>query len=345
MLNFYPGPSKIHPSVEKHIQEGLQKGLFSFNHRSEVFQKMYQETVHQLHDYLQIPQDYFVYFLSSATECWEVISQSFVATKSHHLYNGAFGEKWFQNASSLGNEVEASQFHYNQSPALPTTNADVICVTHNETSNGSLLPSHCLEATKKNNPNALIAVDATSSLGGMEIDLGLADIWFASVQKCFGLPAGLGLLICSPKAIKRGLIVDKDQHYNSFIKLHTNALKWQTTHTPNILGIYLLGKIVHELGVIKKVHAEMIEKRELLNSFFSMHSAFDFLIDNDNLRSPLTLAITHETPLSVLADAKEKNIILGKGYGEWKDNTFRIANFPAISSTEINQLIDYLKTL
>jgi phosphoserine aminotransferase len=51
-------------------------------------------------------------------------------------------------------------------------------------------------------PDALIAVDATSSMAGVELDWQSADIWFASVQKCFGLPAGMAVMVCSPRALQ-----------------------------------------------------------------------------------------------------------------------------------------------
>ena len=37
------------------------------------------------------------------------------------------------------------------------------------------------------------------------------------------------------------------------------------------------------------------------------------------------------------------NIVAGKGYGEWKKNTWRIANFPAIEDREFIQLFKVLE--
>jgi phosphoserine aminotransferase len=39
---------------------------------------------------------------------------------------------------------------------------------------------------------------------------------------------------------------------------------------------------------------------------------------------------------------KAKGITLGKGYGEWKNDTFRVANFPAITDSEFEYLMKAL---
>lgn len=52
-------------------------------------------------------------------------------------------------------------------------------------------------------PDKLIAIDITSSAGGIKHDIADADMWFFSVQKCFGLPSGLGIFIANEKAITR----------------------------------------------------------------------------------------------------------------------------------------------
>ena len=67
------------------------------------------------------------------------------------------------------------------------------------------------------------------------------------------------------------------------------------------------------------------------------------MIKNEEVRSETVFAIkgTVDEILVLKQKAKENNIILGNGYGEWKDNTFRIANFPAIEVWEF----DKLKTL
>ncbi len=101
MLSFYPGPSKIYPQVKSFLNDAVESGILSVNHRSSVFQDLCKKTVTELGIKLEIPQDYSVYFVSSATECWEIISQSFIEKESTHLFNGSFGKKWFDITKKL----------------------------------------------------------------------------------------------------------------------------------------------------------------------------------------------------------------------------------------------------
>src|SRR5690606_33359318 len=95
MISFYPGPSKTHPKIPTFMQEAVKTGILSANHRSREFVELSKQTVQLLKKRLNIPSGYTIFFTSSATECWEIIGQSLPGKKSIHLYNGAFGEKWF----------------------------------------------------------------------------------------------------------------------------------------------------------------------------------------------------------------------------------------------------------
>jgi len=57
------------------------------------------------------------------------------------------------------------------------------------------------------------------------------------VQKVFGLPAGLGVLILSPKAIEKEIRAKGEMAVNSF-KFHAREFKRLSDghYTPNVLG-------------------------------------------------------------------------------------------------------------
>jgi phosphoserine aminotransferase len=113
------------------------EGILAFNHRSEPFMELMAKTKKTLYDKLDVPKDYKIVFLSSATECWEVIAQSVVKEHSQHFYNGAFGQKWAKYTQKLGKETTQTEFDIQE--ALPfkklRPEANTICVTQNKTSN------------------------------------------------------------------------------------------------------------------------------------------------------------------------------------------------------------------
>ena len=68
------------------------------------------------------------------------------------------------------------------------------------------------------------------------------------------------------------------------------------------------------------------------------------LISNEKIRST-TVSVIKSTPEEVQR-LKEKalslEMTLGNGYGPWKTNSIRIANFPAFSNKRFNKLLDFL---
>lgn len=347
MISFYPGPSRVYDGVPRWTAEAYRKGILSMNHRSEEFMGLIKETTTLLQKKLRVPKEYTVLFVSSATECWEIIAQSLVSRESLHVYNGAFGEKWFRYTQKLvpGSRSHVFDFQKPLDPrALALHGADVLCLTQNETSNGTALHTAVLKKIRSQFPEPLIAVDATSSMAGIDLDYRQADVWFASVQKCFGLPAGLALLICSPRAIATAEHLRHSDHYNSLVAQVHMIRKNQTTHTPNVLGIYLLNRSLAASPDIRKTH-EVIRKRFAdWIKFFEKHRSLSLLVTPAGARSETVLAVAtppHSLP-KLKAAAKKKGLLLGEGYGDWKSGTFRIANFPAHKSSEIGKLKSFL---
>ncbi len=349
MPTFYPGPSKVYSKVAEYMQDAFDKGVVSINHRSPEFIEISKNTIKLLKEKLNIPENYTIFYTSSATECWEIIAQSMVSKKSFHIYNGAFGKKWFQYTKKLKPKSIGIAFDKNNKlniSGLQVLNtSEVICLTHNETSNGTQITNEKIAKIKAKHPDKLIAIDATSSMGGINLVFENADIWYASVQKCFGLPAGLALMICSPQAIEKGLEIGEKDHYNSLSFMVEKMKDFQTTHTPNVLHIYLLMRVMEAAAPIKKINDSTIKRFHNWVAFISEFCDFKLLITNQEVQSKTVLTVTAESPMisAIKTQAKAAGIMLGNGYGDLKDTTFRIANFPAITQEEIEALQAFLK--
>lgn len=351
MISFYPGPSKVYPQVPGYVQDAYEAGLLSANHRSPEFVEVSSTAIRLLREKLHIPDDYTIFFTSSATECWEIISQSLVRQKSFHIFNGAFGEKWYQYAQKLQPQAEAHTFEVNEelSPTsvAVSTGTELIAVTHNETSNGTAVDQGIIAALADQHPEALLAVDATSSMAGAALDFALADVWYASVQKCFGLPAGMAVMVCSPRALERAEQIGERDHYNSLLYLQEMMEKFQTTYTPNVLNIYLLMRVMQERPGIEETQ-RLLEQRYLQwQEVLENVSSIVWLIQNEQVRSLTVIPFTAEKPVidRIRSLAREQGMVLGNGYGRWKTNSLRIANFPALEDDEINRLRDFFFSL
>lgn len=350
MISFYPGPSRVHDTIPAYVKDAARLGIMSMNHRSDEFVAMSKKTIGLLKKKLKIPSDYIIFFTSSATECWEIIAQSWITDKSYHYFSGSFGQKWYEYTRKIKEGASAKPFDRElslDSDAIkPEGSNAIICLTQNETSNGTQVTNKIIAAIQKNNPQHLIAVDATSSMAGIVLDFKSADIWYASVQKCFGLPAGLGLMVCSPRAIARAKEINNTQYYNSVIFMSAMMEKWQTSFTPNVLSIYLLMRVMEKTKPIQQVHKQTVHRYQEWNAFILKTKTLTHLIKNKSVHSFTVLPIAGE-PESVhkiKKNAKKNGFLLGEGYGDLKATTFRIANFPALQDKEINQLRRFFLT-
>ena len=348
MVSFYPGPSRVYDDIPKYVKDAHAKDILSMNHRSDEFMAMMKKTVTLLKQKLAIPKEYTILFTSSATECWEIVAQSWVTNKSFHLYNGAFGQKWYEYTYRLKTGATALPFGretvLNPGQSVFETSENVICITQNETSNGTQVSHSVLQTIRKGSPDHIIAVDVTSSLAGIKLDFTAADIWLGSVQKCFGLPAGLGIMVCSPAAIRRARTINNTRFYNSAVFMADMAEKWQTSYTPNVLGIYLLMRVMEKVKPISVVH-KLIEKRYAdWMEVFKNASPLHHLIENKAVHSFTVLPLEGDKKIieKIKKSAKAKGFLLGDGYGDLKPTTFRIANFPALKDFEINALRKFL---
>jgi phosphoserine aminotransferase len=350
MYSFHPGPSEVFPHVRTYLTDAYDQGILSLPHRHPDFSAMYRRIRELMRERFNLPPDYCLYFFSSATECWSVVSEGMVEDSALHVFTGNFGRRWYEYSYTINGRVARLDLEPDQDYFELTDDQfqgyEMVCLTHNETSNGSQVPIEYLHHLRQRLPESILAVDATSSLAGVNLPLEAADIWFASVQKCFGLPAGLAVMFCSPRAVQVFQRLNFDDQYNCLVFTHQNALKFQTTHTPNVLNIYLLLRVLESSPTIAQIHDRLVERSTRLYQVLDQHSHFRALIRLRANRSITVVAVqgVMQDIAHFRQQLAEQGIRIGTGYGEWADTTFRLANFPAHSDETYHQMIDLIRS-
>ncbi len=351
-INFTPGPSQLYFTVENHIRQAIRSHIGSISHRSKEFESIFADTTLGLRELLAIPDDFHIFFCGSATEIWERSVQNLVVSHSFHLVNGAFSKRFFEIAGQLGKhpvkkEVPLGLGFENDLQIPPET--ELIAVTHNETSTGVSLPLEFIYSLKKKNSDSIIIVDAVSSLPYPAFDYKKIDAVFFSVQKGFGLPAGLGVWIVNNRCIdraerilSRGISIGS---YHSLPVLLANAKKHQTPETPNVVGIYLLGKVVHDMlrrgiGIIRK---ETEYKAAILYQALQAHPDLSPFVTEKQFQSKTVIVANCGEQANQLNKTLNQNgLYPGDGYGDLRKSQLRFANFPAHSKEQFELLVDTL---
>jgi phosphoserine aminotransferase len=351
-INFTPGPSQLYFTVEDHARQAFKDGIPSLSHRSKAFEKISQDATEGLRELLNIPQGYHVYFTGSANEIWERIIQNLVEAQSFHFVNGAFSKRFYEISALLNKsplKVEADNGKGFDSTVNIPKGTELIAITHNETSSGVTTPLKTIYEYRSKYPEALLAVDAVSSLPFPDFDYTKLDTVFFSVQKGFGLPAGLGVWIvndrCIAKAdalLSKGILIGS---YHNIPSLHSHALKNQTPETPNVLSIYLLGKVVQDMlrRGINTIRKETEYKAAILYQALQQHKLIQTFVKDESLQSKTVIVADcgEHTP-KLTNYLIEKGMQPGDGYGASKKTQLRFANFPTHSKEQYELLVDSL---
>ena len=353
-VHFTPGPSQLYPGMDQFISNALDKDICAISHRSQAFKDVYEKTVKGLTQLLSLPENWKMVFMPSASEAWERILLNAVNERSFHFVNGSFSKKFFQYAQSVG--IDAHKYEVKGGQGIDPLKAEIpemtelICFTHNETSCGAFTLLEDIYTIREQHPDSLIALDVVSSLPYPNIDYTKIDTAFFSVQKCFGLPAGLGVWLVNDRFIEK---TKANEAKGKLIGAHHNLLEmvakgdeYQTLETPNVLGIYLLGEVIEAMNTkgIEQLRNETDTKATMLYDYIQESSLFDFGINEEKYRSKTVIVANTKTEPSVINKyLKPFGLQVGAGYGAQKKTQIRIANFPAHSVANVEKLIDCLK--
>lgn len=350
MIYFTAGPSQIYPTVPQHLQRAVADGILSISHRGSGFMDIYAAMERGLRAVLAVPDNYGVFVFSSATEIWERLALNCVARESFHLVNGSFSASFADIVQRTGKRAGIHQvadgvgFDVNQIE-IPDS-AELVAAIANESSTGVMMPPEDIAALRQRYPEKLIVVDAVSAVPTWRVDISQLDGLYFSVQKGFGLPAGLGVLILSPRLLARGLELEKAGQfvgtYHHWSKLHEMSLKQQTPATPNVLGIYLLAQVCADMATrLPEIQAAHAEKYRLLSEFITRHPALDFAVADPRHRSSTVVVAQHSFPdtKGLLKSLAAKGYEIGAGYGKHAATQIRISNFPATSVADVQGLL------
>ncbi len=353
---FTPGPSQLYPGVADFITEALANDLGSISHRSQAFQDIYANTVAQLRQLLNLPANFHVFCLGSASESWERITLNLTESndETYHFVNGSFSKKFFSYSKGLGRDAKKYEAPFGEGFDVTkneiTEATKLISFTQNETSSGVAVPLEDIYKIRTQFPDKILAVDVVSSLPYPDFDYSKIDTFFFSVQKCFGLPAGLGIWVVNDRCIEKAEKLDSKGNqsgpHHSISELLKQAKNNQTPSTPNTLEIFMLGKVCEAMNKkgVDVVRTETEEKAQLLADFITGSKNFSFAVKNESHRSKTVIvAQTSKTPKVINAYLAPFGMQIGGGYGGEKLTQVRIANFPATSVEEMKKLIELLK--
>ena len=346
MKLFIPGPVDVAEDVLQKMATPM------ISHRGKDVSKL-QKSISEKLQKVFFTENTIILSTSSGSGLMEA-SVKCCASKGAAVFSvGAFGDRWGKMAKENGKPVDV----FKVEPGMPTLPEDVdkalatgkydlVTVTHNETTTGVMNPVKEIGEVIKKYPDVIYCVDTVSSMGGIKIDVddcGI-DICVTSTQKCLGLPPGLSICSVSEKAIERAKTIKNRGLYLDLVELYSFVKEkdYQYPSTPSLSHMfaldYQLTKILETEGLENRFarHEQLaVRVREWANAHFKV-------LAKEGYQSATVTAIENTRGIDVGALVKEletEGFLIGNGYGELKDKTFRIAHMAERTIDEINDLL------
>jgi aspartate aminotransferase-like enzyme len=273
---FAPGPVAVPPEVLEALAQPV------VHHRTDAFRVRFQRVRAALAEVLEVPGDDVMLLTGSGTTAFEAALMAAVPRGGHvlALRGGKFGDRWAAMARAFGYRVSEHDVPWGRAfdadglrdRLVSVGRPDAVTLVHSETSTGVLHDVASLaEAVRAHAPDALVLVDAVTSLAAAELRpraWGL-DAVVAGSQKGVMLPPGLGFAWLSERAWVRG--EDAGRRVPAYtLDLHRERLRQRTgdSGTTPATSLVVAAEVALDLllggGLTRRRHALERRNRALL---------------------------------------------------------------------------------
>jgi aspartate aminotransferase-like enzyme len=350
---FNPGPSWV-PADAREAMTAPVVG-----HRTAAFREVYARIARALPGVFRTRREVPL-ATGSSTLVMELALVSTVRSAVLHLVCGAFSERWHAIGAALGRVADRLDVPWGRAVdpdvvrrALRRRRYEAVTVVHNETSTGVINPLAELARTIREESDALVLVDAVSSLGGapVETDAWGLDLVLAGSQKALAAPPGLAAFTASERAEERAGRIEHRGWYTDLVRYLAEHRAGGPITTPAVPVVYALDRQLERIAAEGMAarwarHARLRDRvagwlggagGELGFAFAS-----EALTAEPETRSPTVSCLKPPPGLpapELVRRLAERGFTLAGGYGAWKDSTFRIGHMGEVGDQDLEELL------
>ncbi|MEG4802403.1 alanine--glyoxylate aminotransferase family protein [Microcoleus sp. ARI1-B5] len=356
LMLMIPGPTPVPEAAL------LAMAKHPMGHRSKEFDAIFAECTENLKWLHQTSGD-VLSLTVSGTGAMEAGIINFLSAGDRVLVgcNGKFGERWAEVAVAYGLNAEIIKAEWGQ-PLDPEhfrekLEADTdkqikaVIITHSETSTGVLNDLETINRHVKAHGEALIMVDAVTSLGAVSIpmdDWGI-DVIASGSQKAYMIPPGLGFVAVSPKAWEAYKTAKLPRYYLDLGKYSKDAAKNTTPFTPPVNMFFALQASLRMMKAEGLENVFARHKRLMTITRAAVQALGLPLFAADGAASPAITSVM--PPASVDAQKvrtlmkKRFDIALADGQDHLKGKIFRIGHLGFVCDRDILAAISALEVV
>ncbi|KAA9152789.1 phosphoserine transaminase [Microbacterium lushaniae] len=341
------GPSKIRGAqLEALVTRGAT--LLGTSHRQAPVKGLVGSVRARLAELFRLPDGYEVIAGNGgSTAFWDAAAFGLIEQRAQNLVFGEFGGKFAAAAKApwlQAPDVRTAE-PGTRTAAEPVEGVDVYAWPHNETSTGVTAP--IVRVT--GDAGALTVIDGTSAAGGIDLEIGEADVYYFAPQKNLGSDGGLWFAVVSPAAIERiERVAASGRYIPEFLSLKNaleNSRLQQTLNTPALTTLVLLddqlGWILDN-GGLAWAGARTRESSQLLYDWAEASAVATPFVADPADRSPVVVTVDFDERVdaaAVAASLRSNGIVDTEPYRKLGRNQLRVATFVSIEPDDIRQLI------
>ncbi len=346
-----PGPTP----VPEQVLAALAKS--PIGHRSGDFTKIMADVTAKLKWIHQTTNDVLI-LTASGTGAMEAGIINFLSKGDHVLVgeNGKFGERWGDVCDAYGLKTERIKAEWGQ-PLDPEVfrqklEADsaktikAVIITHSETSTGVINDLETINRYVKAHGQALIIVDAVTSLGAMNVpmDTWALDVVASGSQKGYMIPPGLGFVAVGEKAWAAYKTADLPRYYLDLGKARKDAQKNSTPFTTSVNMVVALQAALKmmEAEGLENIFARHLRHRSAVRAAAKAMGLS--LLAADSCASASITAISTPDAEKIRSTIKKHfDIVMAGGQDHLNGSVFRIGHLGFVGDRDILTAISALE--
>ncbi len=348
-----PGPTPVPGKVLKEMAQPM------INHRGPEFAAILKRVTARLQYFFQTASPVLTY-PASGTGGQEAAVANLFSPGEHvvAITIGVFGNRLATIAERFGLQVTRIEFPWGEAadPAIveerlkSLTPYRAVLMTHNETSTGVANDVGALATlVRQLNPDALIVVDAVSSLGciPLEMDPWDIDVVFTGSQKGWMTPPGLMMIAASPRAWEANKTAKLPRYYFDWELARKSLEKWQHPTTPPLSIFYALDVSLEMM--LAEGREAIFERHQRMGDYVRWRAkemGLQLLADHKYASNTVTAiripeGIDSKRLLNILRE--QDHVVFGGGQQHLEGKIFRVGHLGFFEEVDLVEAMDKME--
>ncbi len=351
-----PGPTPVPAEVLAEMARPM------INHRGPEFAAIVRRVTARLQYFFQTTSPVLTYAASGTGGQESAVANLFSpGDPVVAITIGAFGNRFASIAEAYGLQVTRIEFPWGQAadPNIveerlkSTASAGSykgVLLTHNETSTGVTNDVETLAAVIRHlNPDALIAVDAVSSLGcvPLEMDAWDLDVVFTGSQKGWMSPPGVMMIAPGPRAWEANKTAKSPRFYFDWANTRKSLELGQHPSTPAVSVFYALD-IALEM-MLNEGRQAIFERHQRIGDYVRwrvQEMGLELLAGHRYASNTVTAVLTPadlDTKALLKKLREQDSVVFAGGQGQLEGKIFRVGHLGYFQEIDLVEAMDMLE--